>query len=104
MCIRDSIGTPADYLEANLAVLDGTLKTALPVWERGTGRSGDRWVGAEARVDGTITHSIVGANARVPEGARLEDCVVWDGVTVPPGDYTRCIFFDDGVVSLADPQ
>ena len=98
------IGTPADYLEANLAVLDGTLKTALPVWERGSGRSGDRWVGAAARVDGTITHSIVGAGATVPEGTRLHDCVVWDGVTVPPGDHTRCIFFDDGVVSLADPQ
>ena len=98
------IGTPTDYLEANLAVLDGTLKTALPVWERGAGRPGDRWVGAEARVDGTIIHSIVGAGATVPEGTRLHDCVVWDGVTVPSGDHTRCIFFDDGVVSLADPQ
>jgi mannose-1-phosphate guanylyltransferase len=95
------IGTPADYLAANLAVLDGTLSTALDVWERGTGRPGLHWVGRGAVVDGTLQHSIVGDRAVVPAGARLVDCVVWDGVTVPPGRHANTIFFDDGVLPVA---
>ncbi len=98
------IGTPGDYLEANLAVLDGRLETALPVWELGTGQPGDRWVGRSARVDGSVTHSIIGAGATVPSDATLRECVVWDGVAVPPGTHFRCIFFDDGVLRLGDSE
>ena len=98
------IGTPADYLAANLAVLDGTLQTALPVWSEGRGTPGERWVGVGARVEGSVTHSVVGSGATVPAGAVLRDCVVWDGVTVPPGQHVRSIFFDDGVLSLDDSE
>jgi len=95
------IGTPADYLAANLAVLDGSLHTALPVWERGRGAPGSHWVGPDARVDGEIHHSIVGAEAIVPAGAVLTDCVVWDGVEVPPGHHERVVFFDDGALPVS---
>ena len=94
------IGTPADYLAANLDVLDGTLTTALPIWEQGVGAPGDRWVGPGAQVHGTIEHSIVGAGAVVPAGARLTDCVVWDSVTVPAGEHRGVVFFDDGVLPV----
>jgi len=94
------IGTPADYLDANLAVLDGSLATALDVWTLGEGRVGERWVGPGARVDGSLVHSIVGADAVVPEGARLTDCVVWDGATVPSGDHHRVVFFDGGALQV----
>ncbi|MBC04373.1 MAG: hypothetical protein CMJ34_13895 [Phycisphaerae bacterium] len=96
------IGTPADYLDANLAVLDGDLATALPIWERGEGAQGRHWIGADARVEGEVRHSIVGEGARVPRAARLSDCVVWDGVTVPAGDHHRVVFFDDGALEVGD--
>ena len=95
------IGTPADYLAANLAVLDGTLTTALPVWERGEGRLGDHWVGRGARVEGPLTRTIVGDRATVPADARLTECVVWDGAVVPPGDHHGAVFFDHGVLQVS---
>ena len=40
--------------------------------------------------------AVVGADAVILPGAHLRDCVVWDGVEVPAGDYERCIFYDQG--------
>jgi hypothetical protein len=40
-----------------------------------------------------VHRSVIGAGAVVPAGATLTDCVVWDGVIVPPGDHHRCVFF-----------
>lgn len=94
------IGTPADYLAANLAVLDGTLHTAVDVWAEATGAPGKALIGAGAIVEGDVQHSVIGAGAQVPAGARLRDCVVWDGVAVPEGDHERCVFFDDGVLGV----
>ena len=28
------------------------------------------------------------------------ECIVWDGVEVPEGTYTKCIFYDGGVLDL----
>jgi NDP-sugar pyrophosphorylase family protein len=64
------IGTPEDYLAANLALL------------------GDRvLVGEGARVEAgaRLFRSIVGPGARIGAGARIERCVVWPGVKVAPG-------------------
>jgi len=94
------IGTPADYLAANLAVLDGTLTTALPVWEHGTGTPGEVWVGSGATIEGTVRHSIIGARATVPAGASLTDCVVWDGATVPEGHHHKVVIFDNGILQV----
>jgi hypothetical protein len=32
----------------------------------------------------------------VPGDASLHGCVVWSGVTVPPGDHRDTLFFADG--------
>ncbi len=92
------IGTPDQYLAANLAVLDGTLATPVDVWARGERGPGGSWVGPGARVDGDLSGCIVGAGARVPADAVLSDCVVWDGVQVPPGTHHRVVFHDSGAL------
>ena len=90
------VGTPEAYLQANLAVLDGAVPVPLDPWEYGDRADGVVFVGRGARVEGTVRHSVVGGGAVIPTDARLSDCVVWDGVEVPAGDFHRCIFYDEG--------
>ncbi len=92
------IGTPTAYLDANLAVLTGRVQAPVDPWTRGRRLATDSWGGADARVDGIAYRSIVGAGAVVPRGAELTECVVWDGVEVPPGRHKRCVFAREGVV------
>lgn len=92
------VGTPHAYLAANLAVLDGAVNTPIDPWTRGSRGSHGSWIGEDAEVQGSVHHSIIGHGARVPAGVTLRDCVVWDGVTVPEGDYTRAVIYDDGQV------
>ena len=96
------IGTPDQYLAANLAVLDGVLPAPADVWAEGTKGPGGSWIGSGARVEGTIRRCVVGAGATVPAQASLEDCVVWDGVSVPPGNHQRVVFHDSGRLQIAD--
>ena len=96
------VGKPGAYLEANLAVLDGVVVTPIDPWSRGErGRDGS-WIGPDARVDGAVSHSVIGAAAVVPADADLTDCVVWDGVTVPSGSYRRAVIYDGGQVLQID--
>lgn len=90
------IGTPAEYLRANLDALDGALPLALDPWARAPRRPDGAWVSPDATVHGRLSRSVVGAGARVPAGATLHDCVVWDGESVPAGDHRRCVFFGGG--------
>ena len=92
------VGTPHAYLAANLAVLDGAVNTPIDPWTRGSRGSDGSWIGEDAEVQGSVHHSIIGHGAHVPAGVTLRDCVVWDGVTVPEGDYTRAVIYDDGQV------
>jgi NDP-sugar pyrophosphorylase family protein len=92
------VGTPEAYLEANLAVLDGRVVTPLDPWAHGCRGDGQVFIGEGARIEGDVRHSVVGPRAVVLPGARLRDCVVWDGAEVPAGDYERCIFYDQGGV------
>lgn len=87
------VGDPAAYLAANLALLDGDIETVLDPWSRGARGPGGSWVGAGARLEGRVSRSVVGAGANVPPGAELVDCVVWDGVSVPPGVHRGAIFY-----------
>lgn len=96
------IGTPADYLNANIAVLDGELRPGVDVWTRGDRGPGGSWIGAGATVTGTVHRTVVGAGGTVPEGAHLRDCVVWDGVTVPPGDHERTVFYGEGAALVVE--
>lgn len=94
------IGTPADYLAANLDLLAGRLGSHLDVWARGERRADGSWQGPGAAVQGSVSHSVLGAGCTVPAGARLVDCVVWDGVAVPPGDHQRVVFHDTGALQV----
>ena len=111
-------GDLATYLEANLAILRRTVRTALDPHPRaafardGAGRitgdaraiggqaNGAVWVGPESRVDGRIEDAVIGRGSRVPQGADLLRVVVWDGVEVPPGAHRDAVFTPAGVVSL----
>ena len=97
------VGTPEAYLRANLAVLDGLVPVPLDPWDFGDRGADGVFVGKGARIEGSVRHSVVGEGAVIPAGATLSDCVVWDGVEVPAGDFHRCIFYDEGgILSLAD--
>ncbi len=96
------VGKPLAYLEANLAVLDGSVVTPIDPWSRGERGPDGSWIGPDARLDGAVSHSVVGAGAVVPADADLTDCVVWDGVTVPPGSYRRAVIYDGGQVLQID--
>ena len=61
-------GTPADYLEANLAA-----------------SGGESVIGEAAVVEGTVLRSVVWPGARVLPDERLVDSIRADGLTVQPG-------------------
>ncbi len=89
------VGAPAEYLDANLAVSSGAV-----VAPAGHGAGyvvvGDGVVvGPGARLDGQARRSVVGAGAVVPGEASLDDCVVWDGLVVPPGAHRRAVLWGE---------
>jgi len=85
------IGTPRDHLKANLDVLAGMRDPKLVT--QAVGETCERWdvmafVGQGATVqDVELRHSVVGRNATVAPGSRLERCVVWAGAHLPRGEY-----------------
>ena len=93
---RDT-GTPIEYLEANLAALREEL--TLPFTPPGKKHNGN-WLGPKATVKGAAVDSIIGANAHVPSGSRLSECVVWNNCKVPEGSFHRCIVHDSGILKL----
>lgn len=86
------IGTPAAYLDANLAVLTGRVRAPVDPWTVGRRVATDSWAGPGAEVDGVVFRSVVGPGALVPRDAELDECVVWEGVKVPSGRHKRVIF------------
>jgi NDP-sugar pyrophosphorylase family protein len=89
------LATPRDHLQANLDVLSGRRdpKAVTEATAEGCGRFDvQAYVGRGAVVAETeLRHSIVGHDARLEPGARLERCVVWDGARVPRGNYRDAI-------------
>ncbi len=69
--VWEPVGTPAEYLAANL---DPPKLSYLDA---------DEW----GRREGTLFAPglVIGAGAQIGEGAKLERAVVWDGECVPPG-------------------
>ena len=119
------VGSPEDYLEANLAVLRGEVELPVDVWQRaGLGwrrlSEGLRWraggvhlegqpqlipplwlgVGARIRAGAVLGPDVVvGPGAEVGAGAHLRQSVVWDRCAVAPGArLTRAVVFDGGVL------
>ncbi|GAB4337890.1 MAG: NDP-sugar synthase [Desulfobulbaceae bacterium] len=82
-CWRD-IGTPEDYLDLHAMLLSGAVEQRLPV---GSPPSGPWLVAENARLDEGVILDGWGCvgRAHIGRGARLKDCVVWDGAVIPPG-------------------
>lgn len=110
------VGDPRAYLDTNRIALTGAAPLPLDPWARadrgqrsggshlteGGRLEGPVWIGADAVVHGEVERSVVGAGARVPPGARLVDCVVWEGVEVPDGTWSRHVFTAAGPVAVPD--
>ena len=119
------LGTPGRYLEANLGVLSGALKSALdPLAHAGWALSKTResgspnrislhstarvlspfWIGEGADIAANVELGpgcIVGHKARIGSGSKLQNCVVWDGAVVPPNSVLEhCIVHDGGVLKV----
>jgi NDP-sugar pyrophosphorylase family protein len=88
------IGSPQEYLDANLAALSGSLSTPGEI-PAGWRRLGGNLIGPgsllpdEAQLDGNI----IGENVLLSRDARLRHCLVQDGLRVPPGEYHRAILY-----------
>ncbi|MCG8592221.1 MAG: NDP-sugar synthase [Proteobacteria bacterium] len=70
-CTWEPVGTPLEYLQANLAPPPLSFMDSDPLAEK----YGVRFE----------TGLVVGAGATLAEGVQLERCVVWDGERVPAG-------------------
>lgn len=84
------VGTVSDYWNTSLALMSGAAR-------------GHEWQGCNVRVEGSalITRSILWDNIAVGARAVLDECIVTDGVTVPPGAaYRRSILVcEDGTIT-----
>jgi mannose-1-phosphate guanylyltransferase len=87
-CTWEPVGTPAEYLSANLGL--GAL-SYLDL-EGATRRAGATLLRDEAGAPSVV----LGAGARLAPGARLERAVVWEGETVPAGFAGRSGVFARG--------
>lgn len=81
-CVWEPVGTPAEYLAANLAPPKLSYLDADAMAER----EGTRFE----------PDLVIGAGARLGEGVRLERAVVWDGERVPAGLEARDGVFAGG--------
>ena len=98
-------GTPIEYWRANIAALRGEFELPFDGWaETNTEHQKQgSWVHHSASVEGILLESIVGSGAKISSTTSLTECIVWDGVEVPEGNYTKCIFYDGGILDL-NPQ
>lgn len=69
------VGTPADLLATSLALAAADGRPDCPRW------------GRNSRVDPSaqVTRSVLWDDVRVGAGARIHECVLSDGVVIPPG-------------------
>ena len=84
------LGTPARYLAANLDAASGAfpLRRFLRLGVHAV-PPGASYLGPEARVDGELRASVVGAGAFIPAGAHVERSVVWAGTELRPGERLK---------------
>ena len=100
------LGTLQSYWTANLQLLDGDgatlddpawrIYSALPQLPPARVLEGaevrDSMLSAGSRVEGAVTHSVIGANAVIEAGATVIDSVVLDGARIGPGvSLVNCI-------------
>ncbi|MGC6510595.1 MAG: sugar phosphate nucleotidyltransferase [Myxococcota bacterium] len=95
------IGNPSEYWQTLMAILRREVELPIDPWTEHSDTSS--WVSPRAQVDGQLTQSVIEAGATVPKGVELNQCVVWENVTVPKGKYRGCIFTGTHVIN-ADPS
>ncbi len=88
-CVWQPVGTPREYLEANLEPVPLSFLDA----------------DALARSEGTRFEGelVLGAGASLGEGAELKRAVVWDGERVPPGLHASDGVFAGGAFHPSEP-
>ena len=98
------VGTPADYLHANLDALGNTFDNqGIPELLRDNPleRTPTTFLGRDSRARGTdLRHVVIGQRATIAEGSRLERCVVWDDAEIPNGAYRDSILTGSGEVKI----
>lgn len=101
------VGTPEAHLAVNLDALSGALDhrgvplLMLEAWEYW---NAECFVGEEAQwEEAELRRAVVGRRARIAPGTSLERCVVWDGASVPEGEYRNAVVTPRGVVQLGAP-
>jgi NDP-sugar pyrophosphorylase family protein len=86
--VWEPVGTPAEYLAANLEPIQPSYRETIADAQR-----------AGARVDGDV---VIGAGAELGPGVRLQRAVVWDGERVPDGLEASDGVFAGGVFHPVD--
>lgn len=94
-CVWEPVGTPGEYLAANLSPPElPRLGGAAPAWS--------------GPLSATATQgSVVARSARVAADARLEGCVVWDEEEIPSGFHGRDGVYAGGTFhpcGFSDPE
>ncbi len=83
------VGRPEQLMVATRAVVTGAVTTLLPLARVGEGSA----IAASAHIGPT---TVVGRNCRIEPDARLDDCILMDGVTVGAGAHLRGVIVDTG--------
>ena len=98
------VGTPADYLHANLDALGNTFDNqGIPELLRDDPleRSPTTYIGWGSRTGGSdMRHVVIGKRATIAPGSRLDRCVVWDDAEIPKGAYRDSILTGSGEVKI----
>ena len=119
------VGNPTNYLEANIQALKGAYDSPLdPLIGAGWALSQSRevgapeqvtvhkssrvmapfWMGKDVQIEADTeigSNCVIGDRAVIRSGCTLKDCVVWDGVEVPPNTVLeRAIVHDGGVLKI----
>lgn len=104
------LGTPKNYYRAHMDLLSGNglafddpawpilsaSPRRLPAFIEDTARIRSSLISPGARIAGSVTHSVIGPDAVVEEGAVVEHSVVLDRVRVPAGTVLRWAVVDTG--------
>lgn len=101
------IGNPREYLEVNLDALEGKVgispageEIAPGVWREGEVEAEGAAIQPPAALGAgchlepgcRVRGSVIGPGARIAQGARLDGCIVWEGVEVPGISARRAAF------------
>lgn len=112
------VGDPKAYLETNLSVLRGDVRLHLDPSKHAVffTRSGEDVPGEAVSVSGALwmgrdvswgrdvrcRDSVIGDGAILSDGVDLQECVVWSNASVPSGNWKRCVFYGDEMLSIEE--